>query len=70
MKTRVGKLIKVENPRQSKASMHEYRAAILKENGKALPYVFTETELEVAYARYNKFMDTVLEQSLISKIID
>lgn len=70
MRTRVGKLIKVENPRQGKAGLHEYRAAILKENGKVLPYVFTETELEVAYARYNKFMDTILKQSLISKIID
>lgn len=69
MKTRVGKLITVENPRQL-AKNHEYRGVILKENGIALPYVFTDTELEVAYARYNKFMDTILKQSLISKIID
>lgn len=70
MRTRVGKLIKVDNPRTSKVVMHEYRAVILKENGKALPYVFTETELEVAYARYNKFMDTILKQSLISRVLD
>lgn len=70
MKTRVGKLITVENPRQSKKTSHQYRGAILVENDKALPYVFTDIELEVAYARYNKFMDTILEQSLISKIID
>ena len=69
MKTRVGKLIMVENPRQA-SKHHEYRGVILKENGKALPYVFTDTELEVAYARYNKFMDTIIKQSLISKIID
>jgi hypothetical protein len=69
MKTRVGKLIMVENPRQL-AKNHEYRGVILKENGIALPYIFTDTELEVAYARYNKFMDTILKQSLISKIID
>jgi hypothetical protein len=70
MRTRVGNLIKVENPHKNKSVKHEYRAAILKENNKALPYVFTETELEVAYSRYNKFMDTILEQSLISKIVD
>jgi hypothetical protein len=69
MRTRVGKLIKVENPRQL-AKNHEYYGTILKENGTALPYVFTDTELEVAYARYNKFMDTILKQSLISKIVD
>ena len=70
MKTRVGKLITVENPRQLSNKNHEYRGVILKENGIALPYVFTDTELEVAYARYNKFMDTILKQSLVSKIID
>lgn len=70
MKTRVGKLIMVENPRQGKTTSHQYRGVIMKENGVALPYVFTDTELEVAYARYNKFMDTILEQSLISKIVD
>lgn len=70
MKTRVGKLITVENPHKNKSVKHEYRGVILTENSKALPYVFTETELEVAYARYNKFMDTILEQSLISKIVD
>jgi hypothetical protein len=70
MKTRVGKLIKVENPRQLSNKNHEYRGVILKENDVALPYVFTDTELEVAYARYNKFMDTILKQSLISKIVD
>lgn len=69
MKTRVGKLIMVENPRQA-SKHHEYRGVILKENGIALPYVFTDTELEVAYARYNKFMDTILKQSLISKVLD
>jgi hypothetical protein len=69
MRTRVGKLIKVENPRQL-AKNHEYRGVILKENNIALPYIFTDTELEVAYARYNKFMDTILKQSLISKIVD
>lgn len=70
MKTRVGKLITVENPHKSKSVKHDYRAAILVENGVALPYVFTNTELEVAYARYNKFMDTILEQSLISRVLD
>lgn len=70
MRTRVGNLIKVENPRQGKTTSHDYRGVILKENNVALPYVFTDTELEVAYARYNKFMDTVLKQSLVSKIID
>lgn len=69
MRTRVGKLIKVENPRQL-AKNHDYRGVILKEKGIALPYIFTDTELEVAYARYNKFMDTVLKQSLISKVLD
>jgi hypothetical protein len=69
MRTRVGNLIKVENPRQL-AKNHEYRGVILKENGISLPYIFTDTELEVAYARYNKFMDTIIKQSLISKIID
>lgn len=69
MRTRVGKLIKVENPRQL-AKNHDYRGVILKENGIALPYIFTDTELEVAYARYNKFMDTILKQSLISKVLD
>lgn len=70
MRTRVGKLIKVESPQKNKSVKHDYYGVILKENGVALPYVFTETELEVAFARYNKFMDTILKQSLISKVLD
>lgn len=70
MRTRTGKLIKVINSRQNKSTAHEYRAVMLKENNVALAYIFTETELEVAYARYNKFMDVVLERSVISKILD
>jgi hypothetical protein len=60
----------VENRRLGITKSHQYRGVIIKDIGGGVPYVFTDTELEVAYARYNKFMDTILKQSLISKIVD
>lgn len=71
IKTRVGRVIEVVNQNKKKTASETYQSVLLKlENGSVHEFLFTQVELDVAYARARKNIEDTLERSLISKIID
>lgn len=70
IKTRVGNLVRVENQDKKVAANKEYNAVILKKNNQYNQYLFTDVELDVAWARARKNLEDVIERNLASKILD
>jgi len=69
IKTRVGKLVKVQNQAKKKAANNDYYAAILYRNSYNC-YLFTDVELSVALERARKNTEDNIERNGISKLID
>jgi len=69
IKTRVGKLVKVQNQNKKKAANNDYYAAILYRNSYNC-YLFTDVELSVALERARKNTEDNIERNGISKLID
>jgi len=70
IKTRVGNLVRVENQDKKKGANKEYMATILKRNGQYNQFLFTDVELDVAWARARKNTEDVVERSFASKLFD
>lgn len=70
IRTRVGKLISVQNQNKKKSASNSYQAVILNMNGHYNPYLFTDVEIAVAYERGRKNIEDQVERSLLSKILD
>jgi hypothetical protein len=70
IKTRVGKLVNVENKNKKKSANGTYQAVILKNGDQYNPYLFTDVEIAVAHERSRKNNEDHVERSLISKILD
>lgn len=70
IKTRIGRTIRVVNQDGKRNAKKEYESVLLKKNGKIIPCLFTDVELEIAASRARKNIEDTLEQSIMSKLID
>ena len=73
MKARIGNLIKVSNEDKKPNENKYYYPVILKDlsaGGKIENFIFTQAEINSAFARAMRNQEDCLERSLISRIID
>lgn len=71
IKTRVGKVVKVINQHKKKNSSSVYHSVMLKDDdGRYRPFMFIDTELDIAADRARKNVEDQVERSFISKLID
>jgi hypothetical protein len=70
IKTRVGKLVKVQNQGKKAGANETYQAVILNSNGQYNPYLFTDVEIAVAYERARKNIEDQVTRSVVSMMLD
>ena len=70
IKTRVGKLVKVQNQGKKAGANETYQAVILNSNGQYNPYLFTDIEIAVAYERARKNIEDQVTRSIVSAMLD
>jgi hypothetical protein len=70
IKTRVGKLVKVQNQGKKTTANDTYQAVILNSNGHYNPYLFTDIEIAVAYERARKNIEDQVTRSIVSAMLD
>jgi hypothetical protein len=70
IKTRVGKLVKVQNQGKKAGANETYQAVILNSNGQYNPYLFTDVEIAVAYERARKNIEDQVTRSIVSMMLD
>ena len=70
IKTRVGKLVKVQNQGKKTTANDTYQAVILNSNGQYNPYLFTDVEIAVAYERARKNIEDQVTRSMVSMLLD
>jgi hypothetical protein len=70
IKTRVGKLVKVQNQGKKATANETYQAVILNSNGQYNSYLFTDVEIAVAYERARKNIEDQVTRSMVSMLLD
>lgn len=70
IRTRIGSVVRVINQDSKKNAKKEYESVLLKKDGKIIPCLFTDVELEVAASRARKNGEDTLSRSFLSLILD
>ena len=70
MKARIGNIKKVENQKRKNAESLTYYSVIMKDESGFSNFIFTETEMKVAYDRAKRNPEDVLDRSIISYLLD
>jgi hypothetical protein len=70
MKARVGHLVKVKNLSKKRNENEIYYAALLKDNSGFTNFIFTESEMKVAFDRARRNKEDCLSRSIASYLLD